>query len=84
MMKTPEPPGPSFPITDPSVQMVRSALGSEERWSLAQKDRRVRGSDWEHGRDKERETENAGWDQGGKGGEGIRGSRGEVREGRRG
>ena len=60
VMNTPEPPEPNFPKTEPSVQMVKSALGREERWSRTKAVRRGRGSDREHGEDKARDTENEG------------------------
>ena len=60
LMKTPEPPGPSFPMTEPSVQMVRSDGGREERWPLANVERRRGGSEREQGRLSERDTEKEG------------------------
>ena len=84
LMKTPEPPGPSFPITEPSVQMVRSDGGREERWPLAKAVRRRGGSEREQGRLRETDTEKEGGDQGGNGGVRTRGSRGEDGGGVRG
>ena len=81
LMKTPEPPGPRVPMTEPSVQMVRSVGGREERWPLAKADRRRGGSEREQGRLRERDTEKEGEDQGGKGGVRTRGSRGRKEKG---
>ena len=74
-MNISEPPEPSCPMTDPSVQMVRSALGREERWSLVTAERRESGSEREQGEDRDRETENEGRDHGGNGGQETKGSR---------
>ena len=83
-MNTPEPPGPKVPRTDPSVQMVRSAWGSEERWLVAKVERTTGGSVRLQGRERDRETLKVGGDHGGKGGQRRRGSRGEDGGGVRG
>ena len=80
-MKTPAPPELKRPRTEPSVQMVRSALGSEDRWPLAKEDRRDGGSDLLQGMDRLRDTVKAGGDQGANGGLETRGSRGAKRGG---
>lgn len=68
--KAAPPPGPNAPSTEPSVQMVRSAGGREERWETAAKRRRNGGSERAHGCwPRERETSMVGTSEGENGGQ---------------
>ena len=80
-MKTPDPPGPRRPMTEPSVQMVRSVGGREEAKDLARPERTRGGSERWQGMGRDRETERTGGSQGGKGGQRTKLSRGELRGG---
>ena len=71
-MNIPEPPEPKGVRTDPSVQMVRSDGGREDKWRRAGKEWTGEGSVRRQGDTRERHKETAGKLQGPKGGQTIR------------